>query len=202
MRVKICGITRLEDALEAAALGVDALGFNFYRGSKRFIAPARAAKIIAALPPFVSTVGIFVNHTAAQIAQIVGVTRISVIQLHGDEPKGFARRLGLPVIRAIRVESAQSVTGLRSLGGAAFLFDAPSAGFGGSGEPFDWALVRKAARRFPVVLAGGLTAENVGRAIRVVRPYGVDVASGVESAPGIKSHSAMARFIRAAREQR
>jgi phosphoribosylanthranilate isomerase len=201
-RVKICGITRLEDALLAVRLGADALGFNFWPGSKRFIAPARARAIVAALPPFVTAVGVFVDAGREELLAAAALSGVQALQLHGDEPPGLCAHLPLPVLKGIRVAGPEALAAMdRYHGVAGFLLDAASPGFGGSGLTFDWSLAAAAARRATVVLAGGLTPDNVAQAVRTVRPWGVDVASGVESAPGVKDHQLVSRFIRAAKEQ-
>jgi phosphoribosylanthranilate isomerase len=202
-RVKICGITRLEDALAAVRLGADALGFNFWPGSKRHLAPAAAREIIRALPPFVTTVGVFVDPTREEAVSAAASSGVQVLQLHGDEPPELCAHLPLPVLKGIRVSGPAALALLgRYVGVAGFLLDAATPGYGGSGQTFDWSLVAGAAERVTVVLAGGLTPANVAEAVRAVRPYAVDVASGVESAPGVKDPELMSRFIRAAKEQR
>jgi phosphoribosylanthranilate isomerase len=198
--VKICGLTRLADALEAARLGADALGFNFWPSSKRYCEPARARAIIERLPPFVTPVGVFVNASLAEVRRVSRVSGITRVQLHGDETADFSARVELPVIKAVRVEGARSLRGLSRFPAVALLLDSASAGFGGSGKAFDWGLVRSGALKKPVLLAGGLTPANVAQAVRRVEPYAVDVASGVESSPGVKDWKQMARFIAAARE--
>ncbi len=202
VRIKICGVTRLEDALAAARLGADALGFNFWPGSKRHLDPAAARRIISRLPPFVTPVGVFVNQSEGEMRAIAGETGIQVFQLHGDEPPELCARLPLPVVKAIPVDQVRTLSKLLSYEVQAFLLDTPSRGYGGSGEPFDWSLAEGVSDVAPVVLAGGLTPENVGAAIRAVRPWAVDVASGVESSPGVKNPGRMARFVSAVREVR
>jgi len=200
VRIKICGITRLEDALLAARLGADALGFNFWPGSKRFIAPAAARAIVRALPPFVTTVGVFVDAGRDELLSAAAVSGVQVLQLHGDEPPELARSLPMPLLKAIRVSGPASLDAIdRWPGAAGFLLDAAAPGYGGSGLTFDWSLASEAARRATVLLAGGLTPDNVAGAIRAVRPFAVDVASGVESAPGLKDAERLAAFITAAR---
>jgi phosphoribosylanthranilate isomerase len=201
VRVKICGITRLDDALYAAELGADALGFNFWPGSKRYVDPEAAAAIIGQLPPFVSAVGLFVNQLPSEVLHLAALSRIGVIQLHGDEePRDCAGHV-LPVIKAFRVGKPEDLAPIARYGTVtAVLLDAPGAGFGGSGRTFDWQLARGAVVGKPIVLAGGLTPENVGAAVHAARPWAVDVASGVESSPGVKDPERMARFIRAAKE--
>lgn len=199
-RVKICGVTRLEDALQAARLGADALGFNFWPGSKRFLAPAAARAVVDQLPPFVTPVGVFVDQTEEEIRRAAEESGVRVVQLHGDEPPELCARLPFPVVKAVRVGGILPLDALAAYPVAAFLLDAPSAGYGGSGAAFDWSLAEGVADLAPVILAGGLEPENVAAAVRLVRPYAVDVASGVESAPGVKDVSKMVRFIAAAKE--
>lgn len=199
VKVKICGVTRLEDALAAAELGADALGFNFWSQSKRHISPRAAREIIDALPPLVTTVGVFVNPTASEVQHAIDVAAIRIVQLHGDETPRFCARVERPVIKALRIESRSSLKAARAFDVSGFLFDTPSSGFGGSGRAFDWTLLRGAPKDRPSFVAGGLTAANVAAAIRACHPYGVDVASGVESAPGVKDQRKMKRFIETAK---
>ena len=200
VRVKICGVTRAEDALAAVRLGADALGFNFWPGSKRHITAAAARGIIARLPPFVTPVGVFVNQLEGEMLAIAAESGIQVFQLHGDEPPALCARLPLPVVKAIPVDQVRTLSRLLSYEVSAFLLDTPSRGYGGSGEPFDWSLAEGVSDVAPVILAGGLTPENVAAAVRAVRPYAVDVASGVESSPGVKDTARMSRFFAAVRE--
>jgi phosphoribosylanthranilate isomerase len=201
VRVKICGLTRLEDALAAVRLGADALGFNFWPGSRRFIAPAQARAIIRQLPPLVTSVGVFVDPTHEEAVAAAAISGVQVIQLHGGESALLCRSFQLPVVKAIPVagpEALQAADGYAGLAG--LLLDAPTAGHGGSGQPCHWPTARLLAGRGPVILAGGLHPGNVAQAIAAVHPYGVDVASGVESSPGVKDHELLARFIGAAKE--
>jgi phosphoribosylanthranilate isomerase len=201
VRVKICGVTRLEDALLAVRLGADALGFNFWPGSRRFLAPAAAREIVRRLPPLVTAVGVFVDPSRDEVLRAVAASGVQVAQLHGDEPPSLCSALPLPVVKAIRVRDAASLEALAAYDGlAGLLLDAPSPGFGGSGATFDWTLAAAAAAARPVILAGGLGPANVAEAVRAVRPFAVDVASGVESAPGVKDGELMRRFIEAAKE--
>jgi phosphoribosylanthranilate isomerase len=202
-RVKICGIMRVEDALLAAELGAAALGFNFYSKSPRAIAPAAAAAIIRALPPFVVPVGIFADEADAnQILTIAGQAGIRALQIHGPHlPDLDKLRDRHPLIVAVSVGADFQVTSLEGMKASAYLLD----GFdpqlrGGTGKTFDWSVAREAARYGPVIVAGGLNPENVGAAIREARPYGVDVASGVESCPGIKDAGKIRAFIAAVNE--
>jgi len=200
VRIKICGVTRAEDALAAVRLGADALGFNFWPGSKRHVDPAVAGGIIDRLPPFVTPVGVFVNQSEAEMLAIAAESGIRIFQLHGDEPPELCARLPLPVVKAIPVDQVKTLSKLLSYEVSAFLLDTPSRGHGGSGQPFDWSLAEGVSEVAPVILAGGLTPENVAAAVRAVRPYAVDVASGVESSPGVKDMAKMSRFISAVRE--
>jgi phosphoribosylanthranilate isomerase len=199
-RVKICGITRLEDALLAARLGADALGFNFWRGSKRHVAPAAAREMVRSVPPELATFGVFVNPSRDELLAAVAESGVGAVQLHGDEPPALCVGLPVPVVKAIRVADAHALAQLASYEVQAFLLDSASPGYGGSGTTFDWTLAAEVARELPVVLAGGLVPENVAEAIRTVRPIAVDVASGVESAPGVKDPAKLESFIRRAKE--
>jgi phosphoribosylanthranilate isomerase len=202
-RVKICGITRLEDALLAAELGAAALGFNFYRPSPRFIEPEAARAIIAQLPPLLVAVGVFADETdAVHVAQVARLASVSVVQVHG--PRLPAREGAIedfPVIRAVAIKSDTNVEDWATLCASALLLDAYDPELpGGTGKTFDWNLAREAKKVGPIILAGGLTPENVGEAIRKVRPYAVDVASGVESAPGVKDAGKLKAFFAAVEE--
>ncbi len=201
VKVKICGITNPDDALAAADAGADSLGFVFYKGSPRYIDPREAGKIIRGLPLFVTPVGVFVNETAEAVEEIAGISGIQVIQLHGEEPPDFCRR-SRPVIKAVRVRSLQSLNGLESFQGlaAAFLLDAyaPDAA-GGTGLTFNWDIAGSAKRFGRIILAGGLTTDNIAGAVRHVRPFGVDVSSGVEKARGRKDHAKVRLFIQRAK---
>jgi len=200
LKVKICGVTRLEDALAAVRLGADALGFNFWPRSKRYLPPAEARAIVRSLPPLVTAVGVFVDPTREEVLRAADASGISVAQLHGDEPPQLCVSLPIPVLKAIRVADAHALALLASYEVQGFLLDAPTPGYGGSGATFDWTLAAEVAREFPIVLAGGLSPENVVEAVRTVRPFGVDVASGVESAPGVKDHEKLRLFIERAKE--
>ena len=197
VRVKICGITSLEDALVAIVAGADALGFIFFDQSPRYIKPAKAAAIIEKLPPFVTKVGVFVNALIPALLDVANQTRIDALQLHGDEPPQHCASSPGQVIKAFRVKDESSLAALRSYDVAAFLLDSYVAGqLGGTGEKFNWDLAVE-AKQFgkPIVLAGGLTPENIGDAVAKVSPYGVDVSSGVELSPGRKDHDKVRRFI-------
>jgi len=200
-RVKICGITRMEDATLAVELGAAALGFNFYPQSPRYIAPQAAREIIVRLPPLVMAVGIFANETdGAHIATIARAAGVTVVQLHGPASPlpgpGSEGLDGFTVLHAIAVWKGFKPELLQHLKANAFLLDAfDPALHGGTGKTFDWSVAREAKKFGTIILAGGLTPENVGRAIREVEPYGVDVASGVESAPGIKDPAKLRAFF-------
>jgi phosphoribosylanthranilate isomerase len=197
--IKICGITRLADALHAIEHGAGALGFVFWSQSPRYIAPERAAEIIVSLPPDVDAVGVFVNQTVDGIRAIVATTGISAIQLHGDEPPDYASALGWPVLKAVKVDQAAAAAD-RWPSGTTLLIDAADpVRRGGTGTTVDWQQAAAAARGRRVVLAGGLTPDNVATAIDAVRPFGVDVSSGVEDAPGVKNQDKVARFLASAR---
>src|SRR5687768_6135981 len=194
-RVKICGITRAADALAAAGAGADAIGLVFYPPSPRYLSVERAREIRDALPPFVQTVALFVNADAAQVSQVIGRVHPAMLQFHGDESPEFCAQFGLPYVKACRgKEGVSALEYLRPFtSAAAWLFDSHVPEYGGVGESFDWSLVP--ATEKPVILSGGLSQSNVGAAIRRVRPWGVDVSSGVESAKGIKDAGKIAAFI-------
>ncbi len=195
-RVKICGITRTGDARAAADAGADAIGLVFYPPSPRYLSVERAVEIRDALPPFVQTVALFVNADAAQVAQVIGRAHPAMLQFHGDEPPEFCAQFGLPFVKACRIgPGTDALAYLAPYGrAAAWLVDSRVPEYGGVGERFDWSLVPKERSR-PLILSGGLDRGNVGSAIRAVRPWGVDVSSGVESAKGIKDAAKMAAFV-------
>ncbi len=200
-RTKICGITRVEDGLSAARAGADAIGLVFYARSPRNVSPIQACEIVDALPPFVSRVALFVNPDVEEVALVLRQVRPDVLQFHGEESPEFCRSFGLPYLKAARVRPGVDLLQLAALyaGAQGLLLDAWTEGVhGGSGECFDWALIPPDLRR-PVILAGGLTAANVGQAIRTVRPWAVDVSSGVEVSKGIKDAARIAAFIKEVR---
>jgi len=199
MLVKICGITRLTDATHAVACGVDALGFVFWPKSPRYIAPDRAVDIIATLPPSVTTVGVFVNESVDGIRAIVERTGIGVVQLHGDETPDYASALGRPVWRAFTVERAEAMSSAWPPDTTVLVDASDPVRRGGTGMKVDWRQAAGIARAHRIVLAGGLTPENVVEAIETVRPYGVDVSSGVEDSPGVKNVDKIERFLTGAR---
>jgi len=206
-RIKICGLTRPEDLQAAVAAGADAVGFVFYAPSPRYISPGAAAALLAALPPFVSSVGLFVNASAEDIAATLAIAPVSLLQFHGDETveqcAQIATAVNRPYLRAIRVKPGMPVQDLleyelayRASGKlfAGLLLDAFVDGYGGGGKVFDWSLIpEELAPR--VVLSGGLSEQNVTEAVVGLRPYAVDVSSGVEAAKGIKDAARIAAFI-------
>jgi phosphoribosylanthranilate isomerase len=197
-RIKICGITRTEDALEAERLGADALGLNFYAKSSRVLGANQAAVIAASLSPLTSLVGLFVNSDREFVQSIIDQVPLNLLQFHGDEDADFCNSFQLPWIKALRVKDARLVIEQAALYADArgVLLDSYVAGEpGGTGTSFDWNCIP--TLRKPFILAGGLDAENVGEAIAKVRPYAVDVSSGVESSPGIKDAVKMRAFIEA-----
>ncbi|HJN01724.1 MAG TPA: phosphoribosylanthranilate isomerase [Nitrospinota bacterium] len=196
IKVKICGITNKEDALYAAGCGANALGFIFYEKSPRYIEPDDAKTIIAALPPFVTTVGVFVNKDFNDIRDITLLTGVTVVQLHGDESPSYCNLVEGKLIKAIRVKNDSSIEGLKKYDVDTFLLDSfDKNSFGGSGLTFDWKLAEKAKQYGKIILAGGLTPDNVEEAVKKVAPYGVDVNSGVEKKPGIKNKNKVKEFI-------
>ena len=195
-RVKICGITRAQDGVAAARAGADAIGLVFYPPSPRFLNVERARDIRDALPPFVQAVALFVNPDAAQVAQVLGRVQPSLLQFHGEETPAFCAQFGVPYVKACRV--APGVDLLKYLrvfdSACGWLLDAHVEEYGGVGASFDWSLVPDRLER-PLVLSGGLSRENVAAAVRRVRPWAVDVSSGVESAKGIKDAAKIAAFV-------
>ena len=195
-RVKICGITRIADAAAAASAGADAIGLVFYPTSPRFLSIERAREIRDALPPFVQTLALFVNADAAQVSQVIGRVHPAMLQFHGDESPEFCAQFGLPYVKACRMRAGLSALEyLRPFSqAAAWLFDSHVPEYGGVGETFDLSTM-PVVKDKPVILSGGLSRANVGEAVRRVRPWGVDVSSGVETAKGIKDAAKIAAFI-------
>lgn len=201
MRVKICGITNVHDALAAADCGADAVGFVLYPSSPRYIDVKTVKNIISQLPPFVTTVGVFADTEEREIRSTVEECGLDVMQLQGDEPADFCRRLGGRVIKAIRIRDKFSLNRMIPYKVRAFVLDTYREGqLGGTGETFDWSLAVEAKKFGKIILAGGLTPENIRQAIEQVRPYGVDVSSGVEERLGKKDHSKLKRFIETAKQ--
>jgi phosphoribosylanthranilate isomerase len=197
--LKICGITRLDDARHALEHGATALGFVFWPQSPRRIAPSRAAEIIAALPAGVTTVGVFVNESAEMVRDVIAQSGVTAVQLHGEESPQYAAALGVPVLKSVDVAAAVE-TAASWPDGTVFLVErADRVRRGGTGALADWEGAAAIARRLRVVLAGGLSDANVAEAIAAVAPCGVDVASGVEDAPGMKNPDKVARFLARAR---
>jgi len=200
-RIKICGITNREDALCAVDAGADALGFVFYEQSPRYVLPARVREIISLLPPFVTTVGLFVNADSDTIRQTMQTAGLNVVQLHGDESPEDCSLHPYPVIKAMRVKDADSLVEVDRFRVSALLLDAwNDQQYGGTGESFDWQLAKSLTARQPLILAGGLNPDNVVRAIQTVNPYAVDVSSGVEERPGHKNHNKVRKFIQQVRQ--
>jgi phosphoribosylanthranilate isomerase len=197
-RVKICGITREEDAGTAVAAGCDAIGLVFYRPSPRYVSPEKAARIVAGLPPFISVVGLFVDAEPDEILQVIQQVRLDLLQFHGNETPDDCERFGMPYMKAIRVKPdtnllqyAEQFKHAQALLLDAFIEGVP----GGTGQVFDWKIIPKTLP-LPVVLAGGLSPDNVGEAVRQVQPYAVDVSGGVELNKGIKDAAKIAAFMR------
>jgi phosphoribosylanthranilate isomerase len=195
--IKVCGVARVEDALAAAHHGAHAIGLVFYRPSPRYVAPALAREIIRTLPPFVTAVGLFVDATEAEVRETIALAPVGLLQFHGSESPVFCRQFRLPYIKAVRVNAGTDLLQYaRDYHDAkALLLDAFVEGaHGGTGQSFDWGLIPRTLP-VPVVLSGGLDARNVAGAIQQVRPWAVDVSSGVESAPGIKDAGKIAAFV-------
>ncbi len=200
VRIKVCGITNEKDALKAASLGAWALGFIFYKKSLRFISPYKAKKIIELLPPFVTPVGVFVNHNLGAMRDIIQHCGLRVVQLHGDEDHHFCHRLRryqVKIIKAFQVESGFTPLTIEPYKVDAYLFDtlSPDA-YGGTGVNFDWTLLKEIkSTNVPIILSGGLNSQNVIEPVNGLKPYAVDVNSGVEESPGKKDHIKMKGFI-------
>jgi phosphoribosylanthranilate isomerase len=196
MKVKICGVTSARDARTCCQLGADAIGLNFFSGSLRFVSIQQARVIANAVTPLVSVVGVFVDSSLRFMQQAIREVGLSAVQLHGAAPPEVVNQLSCPVIRVAHVKGKHTPRLPRA---GLLLLDTAQVGHGGGGLTFDWSVAAKAARRRPIMLAGGLTPDNVAKAIQAVRPYGVDVASGVERAPGKKDPVRVAAFVEAAR---
>lgn len=195
-KVKICGITQLDDALYALEQGASALGFVFYAPSSRYIDAEQAQAIIQQCPPFFTAVGLFVNADKKQVQSVLQRVKLSLLQFHGDEDDAFCAQFNLPYIKALRVRNTQDLVAhnLRFPNALAFLLDTYQSGqYGGTGKAFDWSLIPPLSK--PIILAGGLTTENVAKAIAQVRPYAVDVSGGVEQSPGKKDKQKIQQFM-------
>lgn len=202
-RVKICGIGEPAHARVAAEAGADAIGLVFWKPSPRFLSAERAAEIAAALPPYVTTVALFVNEQREEIERVLKVVPIDLLQFQGDEPPDFCASFGRPFVRAVRMEQGVDLIeyARRFSAARALLLDAHVPGVpGGTGRTFDWTAIPRDLP-IPIVLSGGLDASNVGTAIRAVRPWGVDVSSGVESSRGVKDPKKIVEFIRKVRDE-
>ena len=204
IKVKVCGITNAEDAWAAVDAGADALGFIFYEKSPRCVVPAVAARIIAELPPLITPVGVFVNESLAAVRSIMDSCGLALAQLHGEENAAYCRELSRPAMKAVRLKDRGSLLALAEYQGRGgvrgFVLDTFSElAYGGTGQVTDWGLAAEVAKQTRILLAGGLTPGNVMDAIRTVHPYGVDVSSGVESAPGKKDHAKIRAFVEAVR---
>ncbi|MEP6882302.1 MAG: phosphoribosylanthranilate isomerase [Dokdonella sp.] len=200
VRIKFCGITRAEDAMFAASLGVEALGFVFTKRSRRFIEAVSASRIIRGLPPFVTCVALFMDDEPAWIKQVIGVARPQLLQFHGDESAADCASYGVPYLKSVPMATVKDVASYAAgfSGAAGFLLDANASGEpGGQGARFDWSHRPQLDRA--LILAGGLDADNVSEAIRSMRPFAVDVSSGIESGPGIKDAARMQAFVEAVR---
>ena len=201
VRVKICGITRVEDALSCASLGADAIGLVFYVPSPRHVQVAQARAIMAALPPFITTVGLFVDAKIDEVIDILRQLPLDILQFHGNEPPDYCAGFGRPYLKALRVKPGVDLVQYASayVGAQALLLDAHVEGVaGGTGQAFDWSLIPKQLS-LPVILSGGLSQENVAEGIRRVQPAAVDVSSGVEASKGIKDAAKVAAFMQGVR---
>ncbi len=200
VRVKICGITSMEDALAVAAAGADALGFVFYRRSPRYVTPETAAAIARQLPPFITTVGLFVDESGGQVESIRRRVGLDTLQFHGNESQNYLSQFPCRVIKAVRMDSPRAVRRIQEYQVNAILVDAFRPGEpGGTGATFDWSWLEAVGPEQRIILAGGLTPENVAEAIRVCRPYAVDCSSGVERVPGVKDPRRVQAFVAAAK---
>ena len=201
-RIKVCGVTTVEDARDAVLLGADAIGLNFYEKSSRFVDASRAAQILESLPALITTVGVFVNHPDPQgLEDLASSLGLHAVQLHGNETPDYCSMIHrIKVIKAVRVDSHFRVESLRAYGGRVFLLDACAPGqLGGTGQVFDWSRAYGANAFGSIIVAGGLNPDNVAEAIAQLHPYAVDVSSGVEARPGQKDYEKMRRFIEAVR---
>ncbi len=201
VKIKICGITNVEDASISVDYGADAIGFVFYPQSSRYISPDKAAQITAIMPPFVSVVGIFVDASFEFIKEVINKVDIDVVQLHGNESPDFCKMFDCKIIKAFRIQNAETLEVCKNYLNISWLLDAFNPDLiGGTGKVFDWQIALKARLLNPrIILSGGLTPENVADAIQKVRPMAVDVSSGIEKSPGKKDHQKLKAFIKAAK---
>lgn len=201
VKVKICGITNLEDAQLACELDADALGFIFYKKSPRFVSPVVARSIIDSLPPFVNTVGVFVNALLSELNQTLNAVPLKLIQLHGDESPDYCQKISLPSLKVFRVKNGFDVNIMKKYKTSGFLLDTyHDQSYGGTGETFNWSVAKKAKKFGPIVVSGGLNAKNVLEAVDLVQPYAIDVCSGVESEPGKKDSEKLKAFFQEVRK--
>ncbi len=203
VRIKICGITDKDDAFKAVKFGADALGFVFTKKSPRYVSPSRARNIISILPPFITMVGVFVNERQGAVNDIISFAGLNAVQLHGDEDPQYVSRLkrgNCQVIKAFRVRAGFDFSSINKYDVNGILFDAyQDDAFGGTGKTFNWELLRQADIKKPYILSGGLNQENILEAVTLLKPYAVDVSTGVEAEPGKKDHRKMMSFIQNAR---
>jgi phosphoribosylanthranilate isomerase len=206
VKVKVCGITNLEDALKAVEFGADALGFNFYSSSPRYISPSGAQRILGALPEQVCKVALFVNESRKKVEEILrcgvlpdGRQAFGALQFHGDESSEYCRDWRFKIIKAFRVKDPSSLEEVKGFSVDFYLLDSWAPGYGGSGSPFPWDWIEN-LEADRLILAGGLDIQNVAEAIRRIHPYGLDVCTGVEARPGIKDHGKLKEFIRAVKD--
>ena len=196
-RIKFCGFCNRENALQAAQLGVDAIGLNFHPASPRYVTLNQARDIALALPPFITIVALFLNPSVAMVSEVLKAVNIDALQFHGSEPADFCQQFAKPYLKAVSMQQDQDLNEVaeRHEGAQALLLDSHQEdGIGGTGVPFDWHAFQ-ASTSMPLILAGGLNAGNVARGIELIKPYAVDVSSGIESSPGIKSLSLMQEFV-------
>ena len=205
VKVKVCGITNIQDALKAVELGADLLGFNFYPPSPRYIQPEKARTILSELPRRIENVALFVNESKEKVREVLGYGLLadrgqsfSALQFHGEESAAYCGGWELKIIKAFRVRDRESVSGIEGFPADLYLLDSWAPGYGGSGAAFPWNWL-EGLNGDRLILAGGLDAGNVAEAIRLVHPYGVDVCTGVESSPGTKDHEKLKKFISAAK---
>lgn len=195
--IKICGITEVDDAVKIAELGINALGFIFYPKSERYISPDKAKEIIDCLPPFINTVGVFVNEKRESVIDVLNRCPIDILQFHGDETPEYCRQFDRRIIKAFRVNKDFSFDGFLKFPASAFLLDSLVTGeYGGTGVVFDWDVAVKAKKYGKIILSGGLNPENLSSAIAKVNPYGVDISSGVEIKPGKKDISKVKEIVK------